>query len=96
MDFGLLLSATASNGLFGTLKGGAETLYRDVLGIATPIAIASVAIALLVSMLSHNQKAVDASKQVIKWVVIAFIALFLLTTIFSWVSSAFNLSVPQG
>ena len=90
---GILLAAT-SNDIFGTIGNMAKTLYGKILTIAGPVAILSVAVALIVSMTVHNQKAVDASKQVIKWVVVAFIALFLLTSIFAWITGSEGLNVP--
>lgn len=82
MEFAGIL---AEGGLFDVVGTMATNLYSEILMIAGPIAIVSVAIALIVSMTSHNQKAVDASKQVIKWVIVAFIAIFILGGAFTWI-----------
>lgn len=44
----------------------ANDLYGDVLTIATPIAVVSFVVALLISFFSHNQRAVDTSRGVAK------------------------------
>lgn len=89
---GILLAAT-SNDFFGKIGDMAKTVYDKILTIAGPIAILSIAVALIVSMTSHNQKAVDASKQVIKWILVAFIGLFLLSPIFAWIVGSDGLDV---
>jgi len=95
MNTGILLSETAQTGIFAQLKTVADSLYSAILTIGGPVAIASIAVALVVSMTSHNQKAVDASKQVIKWIIIAFIVLFLLGSIFNWIVKGSGLSNEQ-
>lgn len=92
---GILLAATSDGDFFKTIGGMAEKLYDKILTIAGPIAILSVAVALIVSMTSHNQKAVDASKQVIKWVIVAFIALFILSSVFAWIVGSEGLNVSS-
>ena len=83
---GMLLLAANGTDVFTKVSSMATDLYKSFLTIGGPIAIVSVAIALIVSMCSHNQKAVDASKQVIKWIVVAFFALFILGSVFTWVA----------
>lgn len=64
MNTGILLAA---EGIFGQLETVANNIYQAILTIGGPVAIASIAVALVISMTSHNQKAVDASKQIIKF-----------------------------
>lgn len=84
---GLLLLAANGSDVFSKVGTMATSLYKSFLTIGGPIAIVSVAIALIVSMCAHNQKAVDASKQVIKWIVVAFFALFILGSVFTWIAT---------
>ena len=64
----------------------ANGLYSSVVGISTPIALASIGIALLVSMLSHNQKMVDASRMLAKGVGATWVVLNALVWIFNYVT----------
>lgn len=95
MNTGILLAQTAGTGIFDQLKTVADNIYSAILTIGGPVAIASIAVALVISMTSHNQKAVDASKQIIKWVIIAFAVLFVLGSIFNWIVGSSGLSNEQ-
>ena len=75
---------------FDTIKDAAKALYTDVKGIATIIAIASIAVALVVSFLSHNQRAVDASRTIIKGIIASWIFLMLLGPIFDYAGKYFD------
>lgn len=62
----------------------AGDLYADVLKIATPIAIVSFVVALLVSLFSHNQRAVDTSRGIAKGVLATWLVIMIAGAIFNY------------
>lgn len=73
--------------VFTTLGDAAKTFYNSVKGIATIVAIASIAVAIVVSFTSHNQKAVDTSRTIIKGIAISWAVLMLIGPIFDYAGS---------
>lgn len=68
----------------------ANDLYGDVLTIATPIAVVSFVVALLISFFSHNQRAVDTSRGVAKGIVITWVVIMIAGAIFSYAAKQIN------
>lgn len=68
----------------------ADGLYNDILTIATPVAVASFVIALLISFFSHNQRAVDTSRGVAKGIVITWIVIMMAGAIFNYAAKQIN------
>lgn len=62
----------------------ATDIYHAVVKISTPIAVASVSIALLVSYFSHNPKTVEVSRTAAKTVVISWIVIMCLGALFTY------------
>ena len=62
----------------------ATDIYHAVVKISTPIAVASVSIALLVSYFSHNPKTVEVSRAAAKTVVISWIVIMCLGALFTY------------
>lgn len=78
------VTAYADSQLVTDTSNAAETIFKDIRKVATPIAAVSVAGALLVSFFSHNQRAVDMSRQIAKGAFITWIVLMILGSIFTY------------
>lgn len=62
----------------------ATDIYHDVVKISTPIAVASVAIALLTSYFSHNPKTVEVTRGAAKGVAITWVVILILGALFTY------------
>ena len=72
-----------------------STIYKDVKTIVTPIAALSFVIALLISFLSHNQKAVDAARQTAKGIIVTWVVIMAVGAIFSYADSIVSKGVGK-
>lgn len=68
----------------------ANDLYADVLKIATPIAVVSFVVALLVTFFSHNQRAVDTSRGIAKGVLVTWLIIMIAGAIFTYAAGKAN------
>lgn len=78
-----IITAHAST-LPDDIAGSAKSVYADIRTIATPIAAVSFVIALVISFLSHNQRAVDASRQTAKGILITWLIIMIAGAIFAY------------
>lgn len=75
-----------ANGIFAKAKDMLGSLYADILGITTIIAVLCAVIALLMRMFSSNQKTVDTATQWLKRIVISWIIINTLGYFVNWLS----------
>lgn len=80
----VMLTVSAHADLISDITSAAANIYKDVKTIATPIAGLSFVIALLISFLSHNQRAVDASRQTAKGILITWVVIMIAGAIFTY------------
>ena len=80
----LTVIRTHASTLPGDISKAAGSIYKDIKLIATPIAAVSFVLALLISFLSHNQKAVDASRQTAKGILITWLVIMIGGAIFTY------------
>lgn len=75
----LMLSITpvfaADNTIWTQISNAVKDVYGQILGISTLIAVTAAAIALIVRMISRNQRAVDEATSWLKRIVITWIIL---------------------
>lgn len=75
----LMLSVTpvlaADNTIWNQISVAVKDVYGQILGISTLIAVTAAAIALIVRMVSRNQRAVDEATSWLKRIVITWIIL---------------------
>lgn len=85
----ILTSAAYADDLGDTINTMANNIYALVRKIGTPVAGASIAVALLMTMFSHEQKHIDVTRAIAKGIVITYVILMLLGNIMNWVSGTF-------
>ncbi|MGN0414430.1 MAG: hypothetical protein ACI4FX_02935 [Agathobacter sp.] len=79
-----MLVVNAHAGLPDNIKTAVEKIYGDVKTIVTPIAALSFVVALLISFLSHNQRAVDTARQTAKGILVTWVVIMLVGAIFTY------------
>lgn len=83
-------SVYASGDLFGAAKTALSSVYNQILGIVNIVAVVCAAIALLFLIFSKNQRAVESSKEWLKRIAIAWIAInclgWIIGTLETWVA----------
>lgn len=82
--------ASASGDIFDKFKTIAKDVYLGLLGISTIIAVTGVALALIIRMMSRNQRAVDEATAWIKRILISWIILNCLGLIVTYLSGFFG------
>lgn len=75
---------TAHADIISDVNKIATDIYQDVVKISTPIAVASVSIALLTSYFSHNPKTVEVTRGAAKGVVITWVVILILGALFTY------------
>lgn len=80
----VLCVTTSHADLVDDVKTAAVDVYTDVTKVATPVAAASIAIALLFTNFSHNTKVVDGSRLIAKGIAITWIVIMLLGAFFTY------------
>lgn len=86
----MITTSAYANDLPGKIVKAVNGVYENIRTIATPIAGLSFVIALLISFLSHNQRAVDASRQTAKGILITWIVIMIAGAIFSYANTVIN------
>jgi len=71
----LTLGNAYANDVFKQGKSAFESVYKDIVGISTPIAAAGIGIALSIAMLHQNPKAIDEARDRAKKIGITWIVL---------------------
>ena len=86
---GITVVANAADGneLQTAIIKGAKAIFDLARAIATPIAIAAIAVALIMSWLSHDEKKIGMSRSIAKGVAATWVVLMILGYIFSFAST---------
>ena len=86
---GITVVANAADGdeLQTTIIDGARAIFDLARAIATPIAIAAIAVALIMSWLSHDEKKIGMSRSIAKGVAATWVVLMILGYIFNFASN---------
>lgn len=86
----MLMNVYADGNLFDAAKRAFGSIYNSLLGIVNIVAIVCAVIALLLLIFSKNQRTVESSKEWLKRIVIAWIAIncmgWIVTTLTDWVA----------
>lgn len=77
----------ANDGIDTVIEFLAGEVYKQISSLSTVVAGASIALALLVGMFSHDEKAIGKTKMVAKALSIMFVALKALPYAFNWIDS---------
>lgn len=80
----ILQNAYAASNLPTQIVTAISTIYKDIVTIATPLAALSFVIALLISFLSHNQKAVDTARQTAKGIIVTWVVIMVVGGVFNY------------
>ena len=70
-----VLAAPASNTIWTQFTNVMKDIYTQLLGISTIVAVVAAAIALIVRMVSRNQRAVDEASSWLKRIIVAWVVL---------------------
>lgn len=86
----MLMNVYASGDLFSAAKTAFSSIYNSLLSIVNIVAIVCAVIALLLLIFSKNQRTVESSKEWLKRIVIAWIAIncmgWIVATLTDWVA----------
>lgn len=82
-------STAYADDLGDIINNMANNLYALVRKIGTPIAGVSIAVALLMSWFSHDQKKIDMTRAISKYIIITYVILMLLGNIMNWIGGTF-------
>lgn len=76
-----------ASGLFETARNAMQTVYNDIVGIATMAAVVCSAVCLFLMNFSKSGRTVDESRAWLKRIIICWAALMLLGTIVTYFES---------
>ena len=82
-----VVANAADDDLQGVIINGAKQIFNLARAIATPIAIAAIAVALIMSWLSHDEKKIGMSRSIAKGVAATWVVLMILGYIFNFASN---------
>ena len=81
-----VVANAADDDLQGVVIKGARQIFNLARAIATPIAIAAIAVALILSWLSHDEKKIGMSRSIAKGVAATWVVLMILGYVFQFAS----------
>lgn len=86
MFLGVIIMCTvvAHADLADDVNTAASSVYSDVVKVSTPLAVVSIAVALLFTYFSHNPKVVDASRTTAKGIAITWVVIMILGALFTY------------
>ena len=89
-----VMALAATSDIWGAAKDALSGIYSKILMISTAVAVVCLAIALILRMISRNQRVVDEATQWIKRIIITYLILNGLGFVFSYINSlGFNKQV---
>ena len=74
----------AAEDIFETIKEAIEPIYAGIFGISTALAVLCIAIAVVIRLVSRNQRSIDEANAWIKRVIISWLILNLMGTIIAY------------
>lgn len=91
-DEGTATIATTGNDIFSKAKDIFNSLYKDIAGISTVAAGVCGAVCLFLMFFSKNPKTVEESTSWFKRILICWIGIMLISSIFAYLSGGLNIS----
>lgn len=83
----MVFAFAANNNVFDNIKDALQKLYKDIFAITTVTAVIAATIALILRLVSRNQRVVDEATQWLKRIAISYVIINALGIIGPWLLS---------